>query len=216
MPTLPKKIGLDWNQMFPEFGRYRPDWLMKIAGPMVIGIVLEKSADASFYKPTCHVHCLARPSDVITLTLWQPLHSRTGSADIIMTRSHEDVYKEAALRLQQQVPLPLKSMVYVDQFVASYRTHADRAVHGEQQVLLAADCIAILAWAGRQREASAELDQCLSRCSDEHFYKFVDGRNAFVLNMQHVIETASSLSSVVKHEVQRHQLDGLPMVPIGS
>src|SRR5215471_9183446 len=108
--TLAKRqVTKDWLTQFTGLGQYEPLQLLRRVGPILEGIVLNRTSGNDVYEPTFHVHCLARESSFVTMTLDHRLRSeRTGGPDWVTVRQHESKYVEAADRLRRQNPLKLE------------------------------------------------------------------------------------------------------------
>ena len=110
--TAKQQITEDWNRCFPEMGIYKPLHLLRRVGPVLIGILLERDSTKDRYLPTFHVHNLAKPFPVITLTLSEPLRTEiTQAPDQIKVSQHESRFEEASERMDRQALLPLKGDV---------------------------------------------------------------------------------------------------------
>lgn len=58
-PSLKRKITQKWSDYFPEFGIYKPMWLMNVCGPLAVGIALLVKSDKTVYEPIMHIHNLS-------------------------------------------------------------------------------------------------------------------------------------------------------------
>src|SRR5689334_13255395 len=83
---LVRQITRDWNDLFPQMAVFRPMWLMRRIGPLVQGIVLERSSGGTQYRPILHVHDLSHPFPTVSLSMSQLLRSRRTGADRKSTR----------------------------------------------------------------------------------------------------------------------------------
>jgi hypothetical protein len=120
---LKTRITADWSSCFPGLGVYEPMHLLRRVGPLLIGISLERDSGNDSYRPTFHVHNLAKALGHITLTLYQPLLTeRTRAPDTIFARWHTEMFWEAAKRLESQAPLPLSGNVLLEEVIEAYRS----------------------------------------------------------------------------------------------
>jgi hypothetical protein len=143
------RITSDWRSYYSEFTAVRKLHLLRRCGPMLIGIILERSSPGDEYLPCSHVHNLLVPSETISLMLRKPLlTTRTGAPDTIAVRRHDAVWREAAARLENQALLPLRGAITVKRVIDAYRSA--RAL-GEDEALSIASLseqIALARWCG--------------------------------------------------------------------
>jgi hypothetical protein len=112
-----KVITADWSAAFPMFDVYKPLWLMRRIGPVVQGIVLDKTRSNDEYIPTSHVHSLTRDFPVISLMLGQ-------RADRVSVSRHSRDYALVASELRNQSVLPLDEAPIIDDIVNACHTFA--------------------------------------------------------------------------------------------
>ena len=101
-----KLITSDWSNLFPSLGVYKPMWLLKRHGPLLMGLLLERTRSNDVYLPCFHVHNLLVPSSTITLSLVYPVPNprHPKLARQIKVLRHKDEYLEAAAFLKEVVP----------------------------------------------------------------------------------------------------------------
>lgn len=155
--TAKKRITSDWLDCLPSMGIYKPLHLLRRVGPILIGVLLERDSSGRTYRPTFHVHNLGRRFPTIALSLSQPLRTkRTGAAETIDVRHHEQRFQDAAARLSAQAPLPLAGPVSLDQFIEASLQHMRRpGEHYEPEVY--EDMITVASWAGDTARAQRLL-----------------------------------------------------------
>lgn len=97
-----KQITKEWNEIFPEMGIYKNMWLLKIVGPMAIGILLEIGSNKDYYTPTMHIHDLSDESETISL-----IGALDANFDYVSTKSKADKYLRVAEKLEKKSYIPL-------------------------------------------------------------------------------------------------------------
>ncbi len=158
-PSKKRSITRDWADRFGGLGVHRPMHLLRLVGPMLQGIALERGRSNDRYLPMSHVHCLANEFSCITLTLARPLLTeRTRAPDGITVRLHASRYLDAASRLERQSTLPLAGPVSVDSVVAEYRRDLATPANSMNHHLYE-DMIAIFTWLGRHGDARSVLEE---------------------------------------------------------
>ena len=151
---LARRITEDWAREFPGLGIYKPLWLLRRAGPLLVGVCLERSAAGDLYRPCFHVHFLGREFPCVSLTLATGLPSgRSDAPGFIPVRRHQETYKAAAAAMAGQSPLPLAGDLRLGQVLRAYRAYAATPTGQLEPVLLYRDAILLTAWAGRPRQA---------------------------------------------------------------
>lgn len=106
------RITKDWSCEFPTLSIYKPLWLLRRVGPLLIGICLERSSTGDRYNPVYHYHNLLIPRENITLSLAQPLMNKNSKVpEQVVVSAHDDSYKDASRRLSMQHPLLTSQLV---------------------------------------------------------------------------------------------------------
>lgn len=95
-----RKITADWQALFPEFGPYKPMWLLRRWGPLVAGVHLDCRSDN--YRPLCHLHNLLRPSPVVSLS-----HYRRVPNEYVHLEWHPEKHLRMVEHLRRENPLLL-------------------------------------------------------------------------------------------------------------
>lgn len=123
-PAIKEQITTDWKAPFPDLGIYKPMWLLRRVGPLVSGICLERDSGNDAYRPTCHVHNLAKESATVSLSLADPLRTvKTGAPETIKAGFHHQWFADAAVRLQRQAQIPLGGPIQLEDLIRTYRAH---------------------------------------------------------------------------------------------
>lgn len=211
--AIERQITRDWHGEIPSLGIYRPRWLMRRAGPLLVGVCLDRDSGGDVYKPVFHVHFLGCESPIIGLTLATNLRTaRTGAPESIQVRFHAERYRDAAARMVQQAPLPLSGDLRLAAVLDAYAVRIDDTVKrrsADSSVLLHRDCALIAAWAGDSARAEQALRACMQiRVAAE--FRFVGGRDLFELQIREAIRRPDTIRQTVVKQVAAHALGGLP------
>lgn len=153
-----KQITSDWSNVLPSLAEYEPLHLLRRIGPLLEGVILERDSSNVVYRPCFHVHNLVRAFPVVTMSLAHPLRTaQTNAPDQIPVRAHAERFREAAVRLQQQAPLPLSGNLSLDSILEAHERYAQRpGTHYEPE--LYEDMAGIAMWAGCRERAERILN----------------------------------------------------------
>lgn len=120
-PALKKTITSDWHAAFPDFGVYKPMYLMRRAGPLLMSIYLRPDSGNQTYSPLFHVHDLARVTENITLS-----HMRRVDNEYVHMEWHESKYPRMVEAIKRLAYLPLSGPVTLAQVLAGLRSYQER------------------------------------------------------------------------------------------
>ena len=209
-PANKKLITNDWAERFPEFKVYRPMWLLRRTGPLVVGICLDRTSGNDQYRPTFHVHCLARPWDGISLTLDQGLKTiRSGTTESINVRFHYDHVDEAAQRLKDQVKFPMCGTWNLGDVVAAYHNYMT-VPGGMDHYILYEDIVSYYTWCDKRDKALIILDEFMPTLrSWKHVALMEGGPDAWYAKCRKIIEN-TDVRQIVEDEVIKHKLTKIP------
>jgi len=208
-----KIITKDWADNFPEFTIYKPMWLMRRHGPLLSGIVLDRSSGNDEYRPTSHVHCLARPSLSIYLTLYHRLASRrTGSEDAIRVRFHYDHAKEAADRMREQINFPVSGVLSFSDVRNAYYAYMNTPEGRGSQIRMYEDILAYYTWCGWPEQARTILDAYIPivRSWDPAIMERDGGSDGWYDKCLALIADPDAVRLTVEEEVRKHKLKKIP------
>jgi len=208
--SVEKRITEDWQRELPHLAVYRPRHLLRRVGPLLVGVCLDRDSGGEKYKPCFHVHFLGKEFPTVSLTMCTQLRSPAGGPDYIEVRFHDERYRDAALRLIQQSPLPLEGPLAIDQVIQAYRNHSETPLGQRQTAILYGDCIMLLSWCGQEVEARDILEETLATVQNEQAFQPFGGREAFEHRMHAAIECPESIQRTVKEELLRHGASDLP------
>lgn len=205
-----KRITEDWLREIPSLGIYRPRRLLRRAGPLLIGICLERDSGGDVYKPMFHVHCLGVNAPTVFLTLFTQLRSdHSGGPDFIQVRFHEASYKDAAARMVRQAPLPLAGDVRLALVLEVYRQYLATPIGMRQRATLYRDMIVLTALSGDQVGAEQQLNECL-RDAPAASFAHVGGQERFFDECRQVIENPAKVQQTVESEIAALDVGKLP------
>ncbi len=207
------RITEEWRREFPGLGRYKPMWLARRLGPVVQGISLSPNGANDEYKPIPHVHCLAHPSQSVTLTSdGNPRDPYSGCTVSVRARFHEGKVPAAADAVRLASLLPLDRVPEPDEIVAAYRrllgsgsSYAGPLARRQENLA------SVLAWFGRADEAEAALREAARHPEAwERHFEPEDGAEAWLERQLRRVGDLDGLRATVVEEVLRHKLRGVP------
>ncbi|MBW3623369.1 MAG: hypothetical protein KY468_08165 [Armatimonadetes bacterium] len=212
-PAQKKQITKDWQSRFPGFAVYKTMWLLRRAGPLVIGVNLNPGFGNFDYLPLFHVHNLARPWDTISLNLRQELLTDRGAPmAYIPSQKHEEKWEDAVRRMYEQAPLPLEGDVPLSQVVQAYKNYILKPVAlGASR--LYEDVISLLCWCGYLDEAKEFLEETCREII--HWPQYIwdkksEGIEGWRDRMLKVIEDPERVKTTVQERITRHKLEKIP------
>lgn len=213
-PAMNRKITTDWRGEIPSLGVYKPRWLMRRVGPLLVGICLDRDSSGTCYMPEFHVHFLGKPCGHVSLTLWAPLRTeRTDAPQSIDVRWHDEKYREAATRMVRQSLLPLEGDLTLAQVIAAYRRHMDTPLARRVPIHLYHDMVLLLAWGGDSVGSAALLSECLG-LDDMAGFQHVGGRKAFEAGCRRCIENPALIEATVAEEIEALRVRKLPVAEL--
>lgn len=191
---------------------YQPRWLMRRVGPLLVGVCLDRDSGGEKYKPCFHVHFLGKnwPYSEPTLTMNTQLLAKSGGPDYVEVRWHDEKYRDAAHRLQQQAPLPLNGAITIEEVLKAYGDYAGTPLGQRQSIILRADCIQLLAWCGQVKAAQQLLDETLATTCDQQALSAFGGLTAFETSMKDAIEHPGAIKESVNSQIHAFCVENLP------
>jgi len=210
-PANKKLITNDWAGIFREFKVYRPMWLLRRTGPLVVGICLDRDSGNDVYRPTFHMHCLARTDSSVSLTLCQRLASRpSGTEDDIKVRFHYDHVDEATQRLKDQVKFPMCGTWNLGDVVAAYHKYMT-VPGGMSPSILYEDIFYYYTWCDKRDNALIILDNFMPtvRSWEPYMLEREGGPDVWYAKCRRIIES-TDVRQIVEDEVTKHKLTKIP------
>ncbi|WP_213013447.1 hypothetical protein [Paractinoplanes toevensis] len=117
-----RRVGKQWEKMFPGFELWRPLRLLRRIGPVLQGISLDLARSGTQYFPSAHVHPLTMKFPVVSLGLDHRLLGKTGIQRRISFDDDVDTLLAAAADLRAQSPLPLDRYPTAAEILDAYRS----------------------------------------------------------------------------------------------
>jgi hypothetical protein len=212
-PAVKRRITRDWARYFPSMTFYKPGWLLRRVGPMVMGICFNRNADGSAYIPRTHVHNLANSSPGISLALARELSIEpttvhpNGFPDIIPVKQHEERLQEAAARLHKQSVLPFSGNVQLEEVVQAYRLYRSPK-YFVFTIDLLEDPVYFATWCGRKDMAAQLLEEARTTAAklSEMMARY-EGVDKWYESLVSRVQDAEVLRRNVGKEIQEHKLD---------
>jgi len=206
--AIKKRITRDWQEYFPELGEYKPMWIMKRAGCLIVGIALERDSSNSVYHPTVHTHVLGKGFPVVSLTLAQRLVTeKTQAPEAIRATHHDKHIPEACERLRRQCPLPLSGPMQWSEIEKAYTSQISKQ---HFPLELHEDLILIAAWWAPASEARVFFQTVADRLAAWPGAIFADGYNRWREKFSQLVTDRQLLEKSVSIEVDRLRLETLP------
>lgn len=211
--TTKATISRDWLGQFPELGIYVPMHLLRRNGPLLTGVILERTSSGIEYRPHAHVHCLLRPRASISLTLAHCLKSPRNNAPLSIELSeHERVYVDSAAMLAEQWELPLHGDVSLLQVLECYNKYMNMGAPNNFCNLEFEDMVLLAAWGGRLDEAKSLLQEFVSRIEGwpDHVVEEMGGIAKWKESLESRMMDRRGLTVAVEAQVRGLNLDHLP------
>jgi len=215
--AVKKRITADWLQMFPGLAQYEPMHLLRRVGPIVEGIVLERTSSNDEYRPAFHVHSLLYAYPAVSLTMEQPLLREATRAPIsVSVLRHPTFYVEAATTLSRQSPLSLEGDLRLSDVIHAYRQFSERSGLHYDAHQLYRDMVMICAWCGSDERARALVDEGLVKLGawPANILEQVGGRERWRERMLTAIAQPSALRETMKSQLQALKLSSLPVAQL--
>lgn len=209
-----RRITADWLEQFRGLGEYKPLHLLRRVGPLLEGVVLERTSGKDVYRPTFHVHCSLRPSPVVTMSLAHRLQSdRSGGPDAVPVVHHESKYVEAATRLAKQAPLALSGELRLSDVLEAYRRFAGRpGTHFDANDLYE-DMAGVCAWSGDTERATQIIAEGFSKLGEwpSEILRQMGGREAWRDKITAAIADRGRLLSLAEEQVRALGAERVPV-----
>jgi len=210
-PVNKKLITNDWAARYPRFTISRPMHLLRLTGPLVVGIALDRTSGNDVYRPTFHMHCLAKSWESVSLTLCQRLKTiRSGTTESISVRFHYDHVNDATERLKDQVKFPLCGNWNLGDVVAAYHNYMT-VPGGMSPSILYEDIFAYYTWCGKRDEALIILEDFMPtvRSWEPYMLEREGGPDVWYAKCRKIIED-TDVRQTVEDEVIKHKLTKIP------
>lgn len=206
-----KRITADWQREFPALTAHKPMWLMKRHGPLLAGLLLDRTSADERYVPTFHVHNLLAPSPAIVLSLARsaPDVKQPRMARQITLARHEGEYLEAVCFFKQAAPdldasdLPLSRVTQLHcDFIQEKRDYAV----ARRCWNIFRDVALLAAWCGHQAYGSESVEAASNLMGQWNLPFDVSEWRATVLELARPEVMGMTISA----EIAKHKLERLP------
>ena len=212
-PVNKKLVTKDWADKFPELTIYKPMWLLRRSGQILSGISLDRYSGNDAYRPTFHVHCLARSHPTISLTLCQRLATRKhGTEDSIKVRFHYELFEEAVARMRTQIQFPLSGVVKLKDVLDAYHQYIDSPAGRLYPIRLYEDFFYYYTWCGQQELAFQVLDEFMPAVNswEPRIMEREGGAKTWYEKCLRIIADPEALHRTVDDEIIKHKLEKIP------
>jgi len=212
--AVKNQITHDWLSHFPELGIFKPMWLMRRTGPLVVGICLNRDSGNDGYTPIFHVHNLGKPFPTVSLTLYDPLlTTRSKVPQVIKAAFHGEHVVEATSRMKENSLLPLSGPIALDNVLSAYRRFMDRPM-GQYPLLLFEDILILFLWCGRGAEALrhfADFSQQVAQWPAKlNVLQNSGGFDAWKDKCRSWIDHPSQVRRTVDEQISFHEIGDVP------
>jgi hypothetical protein len=113
--SIRKSITLDWLSYFPFLGEYKPMQIIRVVGPLAVGLCLNEDSTQSKYLPTFFIHFLFKPFPVISLAVNEVLRTDfRGVPEKISVDNHAEAIKNSAIRMEKLIPFDFSAEIKVE------------------------------------------------------------------------------------------------------
>jgi hypothetical protein len=212
-----KRITEDWKNAFPNLGVYKPMWLMKRNGPLLMGICLDRTRSNDVYIPKFHVHDLISTFPGISLMLYHavPDERQPRMPRQIRVDRHEVMSVAAMASLKSLVPEISQQDVSLSRILRMYREDLDKNYRGlaKYPEWMFMDVILLAFWSGYHDYARTVLD---GACEVMRFWpaRGLPLKPFDVSAWRDGVETQlcrNRMASTLKEQIMKHKVAHLPV-----
>jgi|CXWL01.1.fsa_nt_gi hypothetical protein len=211
---IKRKITERWISAFPDFAVYKPMWLMKRNGPVLIGICLERFSSNDEYRPITHVHNLSRPTGFATLSIASQILDPTRRREMRLTaESSEQDIEVAIAQVKSQSTIPLTRKVLLNDILSAYRQYVTNAISSDgYPVFEYEDIVRLLTWCcklGKARKMVEDIE-VITRDWDPFVFRHVESREVYLRTLYHIVINPSDSDKVIADEIENLDAKSLP------
>jgi hypothetical protein len=208
--ALKKQLTADWQRKFPGLSVYEPLRLMRRVGPLLIGILLERSRAGDSYRPFFHIHNLARAFPVVSKS--QPVETTT---PYIRVATHAEHLDAASERLGRAAYLPTSGPVSLDQIEEGFRQYLNASLDKFQPDAFE-DLALIAGCAGDAARARRLISQATTVMQSwpADLLTSLGGLTGWASRLDAAVCDPDALHAIVASEVEKHGLGAVPVEPI--
>lgn len=196
-------------------GEYKKMWLARRVGPLLQGIILERSSSNDDYLPTSHIQSLCCDQDWISLTLAQRLRTeKTRATWRISVRGHSIYCNQAARSIREASLLPLEGAISLGQLAAAVGEY-EKLGEGCSRfpIHLMQDVVALHVYCGQIEKAGTLVEEYAARMQDwpVDVLKAEGGVDGWREGQQRVLGERERLIETVEKQAARFRLEALPV-----
>lgn len=203
-----RAITNEWHAEFPTLAIYRPMWLARRCGPVVIGLCLDRGSGDNYY-PTWHYHCLLRPWPDISLSLATRLGQPSGSAVYVNLRAHIHRFREIVIETRNSSLFPLDGDLSLTQFETACEAWLQRQRVDLSPPVLA-DIVLLSAWCESDWRARLRRVESLASQWPQRVNDFIGGTANWLANLTATASNPHELNRAMETELTVHKLQKLP------
>ncbi len=205
-PALTKSLTADWNRSFPAFAAYAPMQLLRRAGPLLMGVCLNRSQDNLTYSPIFHVHPLTRVLEEIILG--QP---RMIPNALVHVEWHDSKLEELASRLASRAYLPLTGKLRLEDVVSGFSSYLEEPFAPyEPEVYLDLACICRWCGAPEKSEEALRVGEAVMARWPPRVLDGMGGLDAWIREARRLAEDRDRLRATVDQQVVALKLGAIP------
>ena len=207
-----KVVAAEWSALFPQLGETlvagTPCFVRRI-GPLVQGVILERSSDAVKYRVSSFVHFLGREFPTLALQLRTVATRSDGSDIFLIVRDHPEGIANVADLIRKQSPLPFSSVPTLTQIAGAYRRHIEADPTSLAAVPATEDLVLIPA-AARQEKLAADGLTLARRLLPSWPVDRLPNGSHWLDQLKQQAADPDTLLATAEREAERHQLTHLP------
>lgn len=142
----------DWCGLLTPMQPYHPFHLIKLCGPVAVGVYLHTGSSNSDYVPTAHIHCLLRSDPAISLAAMHRLKNARGAEDAVRVALHDEYWRGFAERLLAECAVLEDRPLSLQDVLQQYRNRLKLGEHIYQAGAFT-DIVLLLHWGGYEQHA---------------------------------------------------------------
>lgn len=217
-PAEKRAITKEWAAEFPELTIYKNMWLIRVLGPFVQGICLDRDSSNSNYLPTFHLHNLARTNfDSISLTFDTTFRSPKGGAFHITKRSHDSSYLEYITTFKKQIPFLCSGDIDHKEVINAIECRVDEGLgDAKYPIFYWFNIITLYIWCNKLESASLLFDKAKKNFTQwpEEITKYMDTDFERFMRLQDYINTPATLREDVQKSITNLKLEKIKVAQI--
>lgn len=209
-----RKISNDWIECFPLMSLWKPMWLLKRHGPLLVGICLDRDRTNEQYTPRAHFHSLCAPVSTILLGLVGEVELR-GVPVSIRCLHHDQQYQSVADELGTKFPFLRNKRLEFSEYLLATKNYLE-GKHGKTgkvpfQHAPWEDLVLVASYMGRFDYAETALESFANSISKwpDRGLNNIGSADAWRRKLEWFIKNPDALHANVEAQVKDHKLDHL-------